>query len=173
MRRTLVSLGCALAFAGSALAQQPSTSPSPSDNASGGSLTERARQAAQDLGEKGKQAAETARDKAQETAGKAKAGMQQATQSGQSGQPAQGTQSMGASGSAAGGKDPQQMQKQADADYKSAKAQCEPIAQQAQKTLCEKQATAAHAAAEVEVEKAKMAAQGGGTSAMGAGKPAQ
>ncbi len=55
------------------------------------------------------------------------------------------------------------MQKQADADYKSAKAQCD-VKQGQQKTLCEKEAKAAHAQAELQVEKQKaMGASGGGS----------
>jgi preprotein translocase subunit SecG len=80
-----------------------------------------------------------------------------------------GSSSMGASG---GGQSSsrervQQMQKQADADYKSAKAQCDTREGQ-QKTLCEKQAKADHAQAELEVEKAKASQQ-----QMGAGKSTQ
>jgi hypothetical protein len=62
----------------------------------------------------------------------------------------------------------EQMQKQADANYKSAKARCEPMLQKAEKILCEKQAAAAHANAEVDIAKANLAAEGGKTSAMGA-----
>ena len=54
------------------------------------------------------------------------------------------------------------MQKQADADYKSAKAQCETKSGQ-QKTLCEKEAKAAHAQAEVQVEKQKAMGVSGGS----------
>ena len=49
----------------------------------------------------------------------------------------------------------------------------EDAADKGQKALCMKQATAAHANAEVDIEKAKMASQGpsgGSTSSMGAGK---
>jgi len=155
MQRTLVALGCTLALAaGSAMAQQSGSG----ENASG-SLGDRARQAAQTLGEKAKEAAEKAKTKVEETTDKSKAGTDQSAQS------SQGTTAMGSSGT-----DPQQMQRQADADYKSAKAQCEPIQQPSQKTICEKEATAAHANAEVRIEKAKVAAQGSATTGMGAGK---
>jgi hypothetical protein len=100
------------------------------------------------LTDKAKQAAQSLEEKAREAAGKTK-------------DKTQGT-------TAESG--PDQMQKQADADLKSAKAQCEPIQQKSRKTLCEKQATAAHANAEVEIQKARIAAEGGSTSAMGAGK---
>jgi len=171
MQRTLVALSCALALAGgTAFAQQQqqqsSGSSASGSNSSGGSLTDKAKQAAQTIGEKTKETAEKAKDKvAQSTQG---------GQSGQSGQSGKQTQSMGASGSSgSSANDPKQMQKQADADYKSAKAQCEPMQQKAQKTLCEKQATAAHANAEVDIEKAKVAAQGSNTSSMGASKSSQ
>jgi hypothetical protein len=175
MQRTLVALGCALTLAGgSAIAQQQQqqnsgASSSGSNNSSGGSLTDKAKQAAQTIGEKTKEAAEKAKDKVTQGG--------QSGQSGQSGQPGKQAQAMGASGSggssANSANDPKQMQKQADADFKSAKAQCEPIQQKSQKTLCEKQAIAAHANAEVDIEKAKVAAQGGNTSSMGAGKASQ
>lgn len=127
MQRTLVAIGCVLAVsAGSALAQQQQ------DHSSGGDLTERAKQAAQALGEKTKELAGKVRNKTDD-------------QTAQSGKTAP-------SG-------PERMQKQADADYKSAKAQCE-VKEGQQRTLCEKEAAAAHAQAEVQVEKAK---------AMGAG----
>ena len=54
------------------------------------------------------------------------------------------------------------MQKQADADYKSAKAQCD-TKQGQQKTLCEKEAALSHAQAEVAVEKAKTMGAGSST----------
>jgi hypothetical protein len=169
MHRTFVALGCALALAGgSALAQQQNSgaSSSGSNNSSGGSFTDKAKQAAQTIGEKTKEAAEKAKDKVAQSS--------QGGQSGQSGQSSKQSQSMGASGSSgSSANDPKQMQKQADADFKSAKAQCEPIQQKSQKTLCEKQATAAHANAEVDIEKAKATAQGGNTSSMGAGKASQ
>jgi hypothetical protein len=181
MQRTLIAVGCALAVtAGSSFAQQqpqptPGSTGSASNNPSGGSITDRARQAAQTIGDKTREAAEKAKDKAQETAQKAKADSdQKSAQSGQSSPSGQDTQAMGASGSQKGGaNDPQQMQKQADADYKSAKAQCEPMQQKSQKNLCEKQATAAHANAEVEIEKARAATEGSKSSAMGAGKSTQ
>jgi hypothetical protein len=70
--------------------------------------------------------------------------------------------SSGGSSKSSGGEDPsKQAQKQADADYKSAKAQCGTKKGQ-EKTVCEKEATAKHAQAEVDVEKQKMS--------MGAGK---
>ena len=125
MQRTLVAIGCVLAVsAGSALAQQ--------QQSSGGDLTERAKQAAQAIGEKTKELAGKVKNKTDD-------------QTAQSGKTAP-------SG-------PERMQKQADADYKSAKAQCE-VKEGQQRTICEKEATAAHAQAEVQVEKAK---------AMGAG----
>ena len=128
MQRTLVAIGCVLAVsAGSALAQQ--------QQPSGGDLTERARQAAQAIGEKTKELAGKVKNKSDD-------------QTAQSGKTAP-------SG-------PERMQKQADADYKSAKAQCE-VKEGQQRTLCEKEATAAHAQAEVQVEKAK-AAMGAGPS---------
>jgi hypothetical protein len=178
MQRTLVALGCALTLAGgSAIAQQQQqqnfgASSSGSNNSSGGSLTDKAKQAAQTIGEKTKEAAEKAKDKVTQSTQGGQSG-----KSGQSGQSGKQAQAMGASGSggssANSANDPKQMQKQADADFKSAKAQCEPIQQKSQKTLCEKQAIAAHANAEVDIEKAKVAAQGGNTSSMGAGKASQ
>jgi hypothetical protein len=154
MQRTLVVLGCALCLAGgSALAQQQQQS----DNASGASITDKAKHAAQILEEKAKHAAAVVKEKAQETAHKAKEVADDKTA--QSGQGEQGGTSA-----------TQQMQKKADADYKSAKDKCEPMQQKAQKTLCEKQAAAAHANAEVDIAKASVAAEGGTTNRMGAGK---
>jgi hypothetical protein len=177
MKRNLVAIGCALAFAaGGALAQQQQTQSSggtspAGSNSSGTSLTDKAKQAAQTVGEKTKQAAEKVKDKTQETAQKAKSNSDQTAQSG--GQDTKAMGASGSSGSSGSANDPlAQRQKQADADLKSAKAQCEPIQQKAQKTLCEKKATAAHANAEVQIEQARVA-QSGNTSAMGAGKSSQ
>ena len=122
MQRTLIAMVAFALAAGGALAQQQEQ---------GGSLTDKARQAAHAIGEKTKEVAGKVMNKAEETARS-----DQAPLSG-----------------------PERMQKQADADYKSAKAQCE-MKQGQQKTICGKEATAAHAQAEVQVEKAK---------AMGAG----
>lgn len=131
MQRTLVAIGCVLAVsAGSALAQQQQ------DHSSGGDLTEKARQAAQALGEKTRELAGKVKNKTED-------------QTAQSGKTAP-------SG-------PERMQKQADADYKSAKAQCE-VKEGQQRTICEKEATAAHAQAEVQVEKAKAMGAGPSTS---------
>lgn len=131
MQRTLVAIGCVLAVsAGSALAQQQQ------DHSSGGDLTEKARQAAQALGEKTRELAGKVKNKTDD-------------QTAQSGKTAP-------SG-------PERMQKQADADYKSAKAQCE-VKEGQQRTICEKEATAAHAQAEVQVEKAKAMGAGPSTS---------
>ena len=116
-------------------------------SSSGGSFTEKAKQAAQTIEEKTKETAEKVWDKA-------KSETSQTAQSGQS------SGSSGSGGSAGG---TEQMQKQADADYKSAKAQCDTKSGQ-QKTICEKEATAAHAQAEVQVEKAKATTMGAGPS---------
>ena len=137
MHRTLVILSTALTLAAtSALAQQPS---------SGESLTDKAKQAAQAVGEK-----------TRETAGKAMDKVEQAAQPSEGGQSGQSSQASSSARTAS-------MQKQADADYKSAQAQCDTKEGQ-QKTLCEKEARAAHAQAELQVEKAK---------AMGAGPSQQ
>jgi hypothetical protein len=181
MQRTLIALGCALALtAGSTLAQQqptPGKTDSATNNPSGGSMADRAKQAGQTITEKTKETASKAKDKVQETAQKAKADSDQKAAQGSS------TQSMGASGSSGssgssssassqgGAQDPQQMQKKVDADYKSAKAQCDTIQQKSQKTLCEKKATAAKANAEVQVEEAKAAAEGSKSSSMGRASP--
>jgi hypothetical protein len=164
MQRTFVAIGCALALAaGSTLAQQQQQSPSAgsaANNSPGPSITEKAKEAAHAIGEKTKEAAEKVKEKAHETAQKAKSSSDDKTaQSSQPGQP--------------GASRADQMQKQADDQYKSARAKCEPIQQKAQKTLCEKQATAAHANAEVDIAKANVAAEGGKTNRMGAGKAQQ
>ncbi len=158
MQRTLVVLGCALTFiAGSALAQQQNAGGSSggANDSGGASLTDKARQAAQTIGEKTKEAAGKVRDMAQEAAQKAKAGGDQNT-----GQRGQSPQS-------------ERMQKQADADFKSAKAKCDSVQAQAQRTVCEKRAAVTHANAELRIAKADAAAEGGKTSSMGAGKAAR
>ena len=144
MKRTLVTLSCVLSLAaGSAVAQQQQQS-------SGESLGDKAKRAAQAVGEKTKETTGKVLDKVEQTAKPAPG-----AQSGQG-----GTNSMGASGSSGSApNDPQQMQKQADADLKSAKAQCE-TKQGQQKTICEKEAVAAHAQAEVAIEKAKVMGAG-------------
>ena len=65
------------------------------------------------------------------------------------------------------------MQKQADANFKSAKAKCDSVQPQAQQVVCEKRAAVAHANTELRIAKANAAAEGGKTSAMGAGKAAR
>lgn len=108
----------------------------------GASLTDKAKSAARALGEKTKEAAEKVKSAVDQQAAR--------------------------TGGAA--RDPRQMQQEADAEYKSAKARCQGMQQKLQKTLCEKEAAAAHAEAEVEVAKANLATQGGNTATMGAGK---
>ena len=146
MQRTLVTLGCVLALAGgSALAQQHSQHNSNSSESSGGSFTEKAKEAAHAIGEKAKEATEKMKDK---TASATKGGSSDSPQA-------------------------RQMQEKADANYKSAKAKCDSIEGRAEKNLCEKQAAAAHAADEVTIARAELKAQGGSSSdtkAMGAGK---
>ncbi|MBA2674691.1 hypothetical protein [Ramlibacter sp.] len=144
MKRTLVAFGCAFALLGGTQAQQ---------QPGGGSLADKAKQAAQTLGEKTREAAEKVKNATQNAKATAD---QKTTESGGDG----------------GGPETQRMQRQADANYKSASARCRPIEQRAQKTLCEKQATAAHANAEVAIAKANLRArgQGGNTATMGAGK---
>jgi hypothetical protein len=151
MQHTLIAIGCALSLlAGSALAQQPGGSEP--------SMADKARQAAQVLGEKSKEAAGKVKDMAQETAQKARA----ATDNDKADAGA-GTRS----------REGQQMQKRADADHKAARAKCERIEPQAQRNVCEKQAAVAHANAELRIAKAEAAAQGGKTATMGAGKAAR
>ncbi|HEX2547984.1 MAG TPA: hypothetical protein VHL79_24075 [Ramlibacter sp.] len=173
MQRTLVGLACALALAaGSAMAQQQpggGIGLPPTDNPSGASITERARQAAQALGEKTRKAAATAMEKAQEAAQKAKSVAED-----RSAPSGAGTRTMGAA-AAGGSMSPalREKQKRADADYKSAKDKCEAIQQPAQKNLCEKQAAAAHANAEVAIAKAQVQADGVKASTAGGGRSGQ
>lgn len=174
MQRTLLALSCALALAsGNVLAQQstPETPSPATGNPTGGTVTERARAAAEKIGDKTREAAGKAKDKAQDTAQKAKADTDQKAAASGSSSGSKDTQAMGASGNAGSSK-AEQLQKKADADHKTAKARCDSL-QASQKTLCEKQADAAHANAEVQVEKARLSAQGGSTATMGAGKSAQ
>ena len=66
MKPTLTAFACALALlGGSAIAQQ-------ANNSNGPSLTDKAKEAAQNLGEKAKEAVAKVKDKAQETLGDAK-----------------------------------------------------------------------------------------------------
>ena len=147
MHRAFVTLCCSLSLAGgSALAQQQ-----PQQQGSGASLTDKAKQVAQDIGEKTREAAEAVKEKVQATGDKAKT-------------------DPSSEGGQASAKGSERMQKQADAEFKSAKAKCDAIRQDAQKTLCEKQAAAAHANAEVRIAKANVEGQSGSTSSMGAGK---
>jgi hypothetical protein len=151
MQRTLVAFGLGLTLAiGSAFAQQQSSGPT---------MTEKAKDAAQAIGERAKEAMDKVKDMAQEAAEKSKADDdQKAARSGKS--DAQLSKL-------------ERMQKQADADFKSAKAKCDAIEPRVQKTVCEKEAAAAHANAELRIAKADAAAQTGKTSAMGAGKAAR
>jgi hypothetical protein len=160
MKRTLFALGCALALAGgSAFAQQQGSGPRPAGDTSGPTLTEKAREAAETIGEKTKAAVEKVKDMAQESARKSKAGDdQKAARSG----PGDAQRSR-----------IERMQAKADADFRLARSKCEPIEPRAQKTVCEKQAAAAHASAELRIAQAEAAAQEGKTSTMGAGKAAK
>ena len=158
MKRTLVTLACALALAGgSATAQQQNSKPAA--DPSGPTLTEKAKDAAEIIGEKTKAAVEKVKDMAEESARKSKADGDQ--------------RSAGAGTSDAGRSRIEQMQAKADADYKLAKSKCDPIEPRAQKTVCEKQAAAAHANAELRIAQAEAAAQKGKTATMGAGKAAK
>ena len=144
MKRTLIALGCGLVLAiGTASAQQ------------GPTMTEKAKEAAQNIGEKAKDAMEKVKDMAQESARKSKA-----------------DDDRKAASPAPSGRI-ERMQKQADADFKSAMAKCDPIEPRVQRTVCEKQAAVAHANAELRIAKADAAAQPGKTSTMGAGKAAR
>jgi hypothetical protein len=159
MKSTLLTLACALALAGgSAFAQQQNSKPAA--DPSGPTLTEKAKDAAETIGEKTKAAVEKVKDMAEESARKSKADNDQraASRSGPSD---------------AGRSKIEQMQAKADADYKLAKAKCDPIEPRAQKTVCEKQAAAAHANAELRIAQAEAAAQKGKTATMGAGKAAK
>jgi uncharacterized protein YkwD len=151
MQHTLLALGCAFSLlAGSAFAQQ--------QGGNDASMADKARQAAQTLGEKSKEAAGKMKDLAQEAAQKARAGADQNTADTRPGDRSS---------------ESQQMQKRADADHKAARAKCERVQPDAQRNVCEKQAAVAHANAELRIARAEAAAQGGKTSAMGAGKAAR
>jgi hypothetical protein len=151
MHHSLVALGCGLTLVvGSAFAQQQGQNPRSANDSSQPTVTERAKDAAETLGEKAKGAM-----------GKVKAMAQDANRKsdGDSGQGADDN------GKTAG------MQKKADADFKSAKAKCGSIEASAQRTVCEKQAAVTHANAELRIARANASGQASGkTSAMGAGK---
>jgi hypothetical protein len=154
MQRTPIALICALAFAaGGAFAQQAAHKDTSTDT-----MAEKARHAAQTIGEKAKEAAGKVKEMAHEAAEKSKAATDNKTADAGDGEVSDKVR---------------QMQKQADADLKTAKAKCDAIEPRAQKTVCEKQAEAAHANAEVRIAKANAAAHAGKTSTMGAGKSAQ
>ncbi|MET0542742.1 MAG: hypothetical protein ABWZ88_13405 [Variovorax sp.] len=147
MKPTLAALGCILALTGATtLAQQqhpqnPGTSASSSS--SGPTLTDKVKQAAQTLGEKTKETAQKIKEKAQ-----------QVTQEAKTSDDAGENTKKGAAGSSTAAA---KMQTKADADFKAAKAKCGSIEEKAQKAVCQKQAAAAHANAEVKIEKAKAA----------------
>ena len=121
-------------------------------NSEGPTMTEKAKEAVQTIGEKAKAGMDKVKDMAQETAQKAKTVDEPSSKS-------------------------ERMQKQADADFKSAKAKCDSIEPRVRKTVCEKQAAVVHANAELRIAKAEAeaeaAGQGGKTSTMGAGKAAR
>ena len=152
MQRTLIALACGLALAaGGAFAQQTK----PANDPPGPTLSEKAKEAAETIGEKTKAAVEKMKDLAHESAQKSKAGDESAK--------ADDVRSSKI----------EQMQERADADLKAAKAKCDGVEPRAQKTVCEKQAAVAHANAELRIAKAHAAAQAGKTSTMGAGKAAR
>lgn len=160
MKITLAALGCTLVLTGAAAfaqQQQPQNSgTSGSASSTGPTFTDKVKQAAQTVGEKTKETAQKIKEKAQQTAQKANT----------SDDAGQNTKSTGASGSSTAAT---KMQREADADFKMAKAKCDSLDDKLQKSVCQKQAVAAHANAEVKIEKAKAANQGS-TSTMGAGK---
>jgi hypothetical protein len=155
MHRTLVALGCGLTFVvGSAFAQQQGQNPKSANESSGPTVTERAKEAAQAIGEKTKEAVGKVKDMAQDANRKSEGDSRQGADD---------------NGKTAG------MQKKADADFKSAKTKCGSIQTSAQRTVCEKQAAVAHANAELRIAKANASGQASGqasgkTSTMGAGK---
>jgi hypothetical protein len=151
MKIALAALGCALALTGAtAFAQQQNQGPT---------FTDKVKEAARDIGEKTKETARKVKEKAQQTAEKAK----------KSDDAGHDTKSAGDSGSTTAAR---QMQRKADADLKAARAKCDAMEDKSQKAVCQKQAAAAHANAEVKIEKAKAADQGN-TATMGAGKASQ
>jgi hypothetical protein len=151
MQRNLIALGLGFTLAmGSALAQQQNSGPT---------MTEKAKEAAQTIGEKAKEAVDKVKDMAQESAQKSKKESDE--------------KSARADGDPALSAKIDKMQKQADADFKAAKAKCDSLEPRAQKTVCEKQAAVVHANAELRIAKAEAAAQAGQTSTMGAGKAAR
>ena len=151
MKIALAALGCALALTGAtAFAQQQNQGPT---------FTDKVKEAARDIGEKTKETAQKVKQKAKQTAENAR----------KSDDAGHDTKSAGDTGSTTATR---QMQRKADADFKAAKAKCDAIDDRSQKAVCHKQATAAHANAEVKIEKAKAANQGS-TSTMGAGKASQ
>jgi hypothetical protein len=146
MQSTHLALVCALALgAGGAFAAEES-------------MTDKAKDAAQTIGEKARDAMDKVKDLAQENARKSKSAADRTIEA-----------SRDEERSAKG----EQMQKQADADFKAAKARCISVEPKAQRHVCEKQAVAAHANAELRIAKAEAAAQQGKTSTMGAGKAAR
>lgn len=150
MQRNLVALACALGLAaGSALAQPQGTDAKATADPSGPTMTDKARQAAQNLGEKARDAMGKVKELAQETADKSRAD--------DTANPGRSAQS-------------RKLQKQADADLQAARAKCDAIERDVQKTVCEKQAAVAHATAELRIAKAEAAAAGSKTATMGAGK---
>jgi hypothetical protein len=151
MQRTFVALGLGLTLAmGSAFAQQQGSGPT---------MTDKAKEAAQAIGEKARDAMDKVKEAAQDAADKSKADdNEKAARSGQGDAPNSKIE---------------RMQKQADAELKAAKAKCDSIEPRVQKTVCEKQAAAVHANAELRIAKAHAAAQSGKTSTMGAGKAAR
>lgn len=164
MKISLAAFGIALALSGaSVLAQQQSqkTESGTTSSSSGPTFTEKVKEAAQNIGEKTREAAQKMKEKAQQTADRSKAP-----------DDAEKDRDNKSDGKRDGGSTAAQMQKKADADLKAARAKCASMEDSSQKAICQKQAAAAHANAEVRVEKARAANQAS-TSTMGAGKSSQ
>ncbi|MEO5672991.1 MAG: hypothetical protein ABIR26_20060 [Ramlibacter sp.] len=158
MKFTLAALGCTLALTGvTVFAQQQQ--PQRDAAASGPTFTEKVKEAAHDLGEKTKETARKIKEKTQQAAHEAKTSDDGRNKS-------KSTDGSGNTTAAT------QLQRKADADLKTAKAKCGLFQDSARKSVCLKQAAAAHANAEVKVEQAKASGHNS-TSTMGAGKPAR
>ena len=162
MKYTLTALGCALALTcASSFAQQQSQGSGSSGNGNNSSANNST--PGPTLTEKMKQAAHAVSEKTKDAVDKMKVKTNDAKSSDDGNRAAKSDRATGSKTAAA------QLQDKADANFKAAKAKCGDMGDKSKQAVCQKQAVADHANAEVKVEKTRQA-NSGSTSTMGAGR---